>query len=57
MFSLSTGTCEIIAASLSKIKVIVIAIYRPGSAAHANFSLILQKLRHYLEQVKDEQEI
>jgi hypothetical protein len=57
VFSLSTGTCEIIAASLSKIKVLVIAIYRPGSATHAEFSLILQKRRHYLEQVKDEQEI
>jgi hypothetical protein len=57
VFFLSTGTCEIIAASLSKIKVLVIAIYRPGSATHADFSLLLQKLRHYLEQVKYEQEI
>jgi hypothetical protein len=51
VFSLSTGACEVIVASLSKIKVLVIAIYRPGSATHADFSLILQKLRHHLEQV------
>jgi hypothetical protein len=31
--------------------------YGSKSTNHADFSLILKKLRHYLEQVKDEQEI